>query len=235
MKQLSVFMYHKVGEQADFLTVTPEQFEQQMQFIRQHYSPIRLSELIQHLEHQSPLPEKAALITFDDGYENNYLLAYPILKKLQVPFTVFLVADYIGKEVAHDQKVQRFMNQQQLQDMQDWAEYGCHSTKHQNIRDIAAEEWDREISSCYQTLQQLGIAIQPAWAYTYGAYPKKNPDSFAQLKRSFQNAGIRCAFRIGNRINNIPNKHPYTLERIDVRGDQSYWRFKLKAIWGKLF
>jgi len=233
--KLRVFMYHKLGHQADFLTVTPEQFEQQMQFIRKHFTPIRLSDLIQHLEHQSPLPEKAALITFDDGYENNYLLAYPILKKHQMPFAVFLVADYIGKEVAHDQQMQRFMSQHHLQNMQDWAEYGCHSTKHQNINDIAVEEWYNEIENCHQSLQQQGITIQPAWAYTYGAFPRKNPDSFAQLKHIFQNAGICCAFRIGNRINNLPIKNPYTIERIDVRGDQSYWRFKLKAIWGKLF
>lgn len=235
MKRLSVFMYHKVGEQADFLTVTPAQFEQQMQFIRQRFTPIRLSDLMQHLSDQTPLPDNAALITFDDGYDNNYHLAYPVLKKHQMPFVVFLVANYIGKEVAHDQKLQRFMSQQQLQDMHDWAEYGCHSTKHQNIRDIASEAWDTEISNCYQALKQLGIAIQPAWAYTYGAYPKKNPESFAQLKRSFQNAGIRCAFRIGNRINKLPVKNPYAIERIDVRGDQSYWLFKWKAIWGKLF
>ena len=233
--KLRVFMYHKLGHQADFLTVTPEQFERQLLFIRQHYTPIRLSDLIQHLEHQTPIPEKAALITFDDGYENNYLLAYPILKKQQVPFTVFLVSDYIGKEVAHDQQRQRFMNSEQLQDMQDLADYGCHSTKHQNIQDIETEAWSKEIGDCYQSLQQQGIAAQPAWAYTYGAFPRKNVQQFKTLMNNFENTGIRCAFRIGNRINGMPLKNPYAIERIDVRGDQSFWRFKIKATWGKLF
>lgn len=233
--KLRVFMYHKLGHQADFLTVTPEQFEQQMQFIRKHFTPIRLSDLIQHLEHQSPLPEKAALITFDDGYENNYLLAYPILKQHQIPFAVFLVANYIGKEVSHDEQLQGFMDQKQLLSMQDLAEYACHSTNHQNIQDIPETAWSKEISDCYRLLQETGITVQPAWAYTYGAFPRKNPERFEQLKRYFEHAGIQCAFRIGNRINRLPIKNPFAIERIDVRGDQSFWRFKLKVGTGKLF
>lgn len=172
--KLRVFMYHKLGEQADYLTVTAAQFEQQLQFILQHYTPIRLSELVQHIEHQTPLPKKAALITFDDGYDNNYYLAYPILKQYQIPFTVFLVADYVGREVLHDQQLQRFMNQDQLQEMQDLAEYGCHSIRHQNIQDIPTEEWNNEIYDCYNKLQEYGIVVQPAWAYTYGAFPKNS-------------------------------------------------------------
>jgi hypothetical protein len=73
-----------------------------------------------------------------------------------------------------------------------------------------------------------------AWAYTYGAYPKRNKTEFDAIKIAFKNAGISCAFRIGNRINKLPIKDPYKIERIDVRGDESFLRFRLKVGFGKI-
>jgi len=234
MKRLRVFMYHKVAEEPDFLTVTPEDFEQQLQFIKRHFTPIRLSDLLQHLKTQTPLPDKAALISFDDGYLDNYTNAYPLLDKHQIPFSIFLVADYIGKTVVHDQKQQQFLSVDQLKAMQVLAEYGCHSNAHINLMDLESALWKDEIEQCYQKLQSLDITIQDAWAYTYGAYPKKDQKKFQHLKNVFKTTGITCAFRIGNRINSLPIKDKYAIERIDVRGNQSIWHFKFKSWLGKI-
>jgi peptidoglycan/xylan/chitin deacetylase (PgdA/CDA1 family) len=234
MKRLRVFMYHKVAEEPDFLTVTPADFEQQLLFIKRHFTPIRLSELIQHIKNNTVLPDNAALISFDDGYLDNFTNAYPLLLKYQIPFSVFLVADYIGKTVVHDQKQQQFLSTDQLKTMQALAEYGCHSNRHKNLMDIDPELWQEEVAICYNQLKSLDINVQEAWAYTYGAFPKKDPKKLLYLKNLFQRTGIVCAFRIGNRLNSLPIKEKYAIERIDVRGNQAMWRFKIKTWLGKI-
>lgn len=234
MSQLRVLMYHKVADVADFLTVTQTQFEQQLRIIKKTYTAVRLSEVIEHICNKKALPKNAVLISFDDGYEDNFTNAYPLLKQYDIPFCIFLVSGYLGRASLHDGKSQQFLTVDQLKEMSALADYACHSTQHQNINAIQELEWDSEIDNCYKDLLGLGLSIQPAWAYTYGAYPKKEPAKMAKLEKSFQNAGIHCAFRIGNRINRLPLRKPYCIERLDIRGDQPLWRFKLKLWLGKI-
>lgn len=234
MSQLRVLMYHKVAEDADFLTVTPAQFEQQLSIIKKTYTPVRLSEVIEHISNKKALPKNAVLISFDDGYEDNFTNAYPLLQQYNMPFCIFLVSGFVGQASLHDGKTQQFLTLAQLNEMSGLAEYACHSTQHQNINDIPENEWTEEIRKCYSDLQGSGLNIQAAWAYTYGAYPKKDKAKMAVLEKCFQNAGIHCAFRIGNRINRLPLLTPHCIERLDIRGDQPLWRFKLKLWLGKI-
>ncbi len=234
MSQLRVLMYHKVADVADFLTVTPVQFEQQLRIIKKNYTPVRLSEVIEHICNKKALPKNAVLISFDDGYEDNFTNAYPLLKQYDIPFCIFLVSGFVGQASTHDGKTQQFLTVDQLTEMSALAEYACHSTQHQNINDIPEQNWDSEIGNCYSELQGSGLSIQAAWAYTYGAFPKKDKAKMAVLEKCFQDAGIHCAFRIGNRINRLPLRMPYCIERLDIRGDQPHWRFKLKLWLGKM-
>lgn len=234
MSQLRVLMYHKVADVPDFLTVTPAQFEKHLSIIKSKYTPVRLSEVIEHIQSKKTLPKNAVLISFDDGYEDNFTKAYPLLKKHNIPFCIFLVSSFVGQNSIHDGKSQQFLTSEQLSEMKTLAEYACHSVNHQNINDLTESEWTGEIGKCYEDLKASGLNIQPAWAYTYGAYPKRDSSKMTLLEKSFQQKGIHCAFRIGNRINSLPLKKPYSIERLDIRGDQPFWRFKLKLWLGKI-
>jgi len=235
MSKLRVFMYHKINAGADFLTVTPEDFKLQMSFIAKNYTSIHLKDLIDHIKIGKVLPSNAALITFDDGYEDNFTNAFPILKEHQLPFTIFLVADYIGKAAEHDGKIQQFLSIEQLTSMQTLASYGYHSFKHDNLMDKTLDEISNDIDACDTVFNQMPIEIQKAWAYTYGAYPKKDKLRFKALQNLFSVKNISVAFRIGNRINTTPINNRYAIERIDVRGNESMFKFKLKARFGKIF
>lgn len=234
MSKLRVFMYHKINSAADFLTVTPEDFKLQIAFISKHYTVIHLKDLIEHIQDGKVLPSNAALITFDDGYEDNFTNAYPILKELQLPFTIFLVAHYIGKSIEHDGKLQQFLSAEQLLKMQDLASFGYHSFKHDNLMDTNEDDIAKDIDACDAVYSQLPVKVHKAWAYTYGAYPKKDRSRFEVLQNIFKTKGISLAFRIGNRINSTPIKNIYAIERIDVRGNESKFRFRLKARFGKI-
>jgi peptidoglycan/xylan/chitin deacetylase (PgdA/CDA1 family) len=74
------------------LSVTPDDFEAQLAWMRnQGYESITLTDLVYHLTLGWPLPEKPVIITFDDGYRDNYTNAFPLLKKYGYDGTFFLV------------------------------------------------------------------------------------------------------------------------------------------------
>ncbi|MBN2018003.1 MAG: polysaccharide deacetylase family protein [Candidatus Cloacimonetes bacterium] len=70
-------------------------FEKQLQYLRTYYNPISLHELVNYIQNEVPIPENAAVLTFDDGYMNNYTLAFPLLEKYQIPATIFMTMDFI--------------------------------------------------------------------------------------------------------------------------------------------
>ncbi len=235
MSNLTVLMYHKVSEnKQDYLTVSTAQLKEQLNWLKQRYTFITLRHLNEHIENQKALPEKALLITFDDGYENNYTLAYPIFKELGIPFSIFLVSAFIGKNLNYDSHQQQFLNIEQLQKMQDIVQYGHHSLDHKNLMDLSQAEWVEEIGSGIKALKTLPLTIENAWAYTYGSFPKRNKSQFANLSTIFKSNGVSCAFRIGNRINRLPLSKPYAIQRLDIRGDESFDKFKRKVRFGKI-
>ena len=77
-----VLNYHMVNSMFISLAVEPEDFDWQMKYLVDHgYHTISIDELYDFLAGQGTLPDRPVLITFDDGYVDNYTNAYPILKK----------------------------------------------------------------------------------------------------------------------------------------------------------
>ena len=91
-------MYHRVvdvGFSPYQIMTTPEHFQQHMEHIQRNYRPMRLTELVTVLV-QDMLPRKGIVVTFDDGYIDNYTFAYPILERFQIPATIFITSGYVG-------------------------------------------------------------------------------------------------------------------------------------------
>lgn len=83
--KLPVVMYHMVlddGKRLGKFVISPDEFKSDMQYLKDNgYTSVVFSDLVSYAEGKSNLPEKPVMITFDDGYYNNYLFAYPILKE----------------------------------------------------------------------------------------------------------------------------------------------------------
>jgi peptidoglycan/xylan/chitin deacetylase (PgdA/CDA1 family) len=75
--------------------INAEVFEEQMDYIARYLNPICVQQLMASLKAGSFTPGSVA-VTFDDGYENNYTTAWPILEKYQIPATIYLTTGYIG-------------------------------------------------------------------------------------------------------------------------------------------
>jgi peptidoglycan/xylan/chitin deacetylase (PgdA/CDA1 family) len=100
---LPILAYHRVRDfdaqyefDLDLVSATPAQFRWQVDYVRKHFAPIRLADLVGFLDEGRPLPRNAILITFDDGFLDNYETAFPILKDVGVPATFFVSTGYIG-------------------------------------------------------------------------------------------------------------------------------------------
>lgn len=95
-----VLMYHYInkGAKENKLIVTPESFKRQMEFLKgNEYNVISLDELADIIKSAKPIPPKTVCITLDDGYGDNYLYAYPVLKELGFPATIFVYTDAVGR------------------------------------------------------------------------------------------------------------------------------------------
>ncbi|MFN0085071.1 MAG: polysaccharide deacetylase family protein [Blastocatellia bacterium] len=92
-----VLMYHRFGESNDGVTVPPESFARQVAYLNAHYRIVPLTTIADYLKAGERLPRGLAVITVDDGYNDFYEAAFPILRKEGVTATVFLVTDFVSQ------------------------------------------------------------------------------------------------------------------------------------------
>lgn len=97
-----VLMYHHVSPHPGMITCTPDNFESQLKWLRSNnYTSLTTSQFAKHLDGGS-VPSKSVLITFDDGYLDNWVYAYPLLKKYGFNAVLFIVTSWIGHGVQRD-------------------------------------------------------------------------------------------------------------------------------------
>lgn len=77
------------------LGMSAARFEEQMRFIREEMHPVPLAELAERIRANEPLPPRAIAVTFDDGYRDNYLHAFPILARYHIPATIFVATGMV--------------------------------------------------------------------------------------------------------------------------------------------
>ncbi len=158
-----VLYYHSVmQEDGNELRMPPEQFEAQMAYLKDHgYQSISLGQLYQAFNQKGTLPAKPVVVTFDDGYADNYTSAFPILTKYGFNATVFMVTSYINGE--------GFMTWDQLKELvaNDW-EIGGHTDSHPYLTKIDSSAMLNELKFSKSLLEkELGQPVV-SFAYPYG-------------------------------------------------------------------
>lgn len=95
-----ILLYHRVAElecDPQLLAVTPQHFSEHLQILRRYTQPMRLQELVQTIK-SGDLPDRAAIVTFDDGYADNLHNAKLLLENFEIPATVFVAADKVDSK-----------------------------------------------------------------------------------------------------------------------------------------
>lgn len=129
---VTVFIYHRFGEDKYPTTnVSAERFREQLaHLMMNNYQVIALKDMIQAIKNNTPLPEKAAVITIDDGYRSVYDVAWPVLKSFGYPFTVFLYVEGVDKDF------RGYMSWDQIREMQEaGVDFQDHSYSHFHLGD----------------------------------------------------------------------------------------------------
>jgi peptidoglycan/xylan/chitin deacetylase (PgdA/CDA1 family) len=95
-----ILLYHRVDEPDNypwaFKPTRIRYFEEEMKYLRKRYDIISLNQLVRYIKEAQPLPLKSVVVTIDDGFKDTYRNAYPILKKYNIPATVFLATGRIN-------------------------------------------------------------------------------------------------------------------------------------------
>ncbi len=195
--------------------VTPENFFRQMDYLQKHqYNVISLNELVTATVAKSSLPAKSVVITFDDGYADNYVHAFPVLKKYGFPATIFVLVATVGQD--------GWLTWAQIKEMDTQGiDIGSHTVNHAYLPEISEEKQHYEIEESKKILEEkLGHAAN------YIAYPA---GGFAgQIKTIVKDAGYKGACTTNRGFEKF-NRDVYELKRIRVSNkDDSFF------LWAKL-
>ncbi|WP_037375897.1 polysaccharide deacetylase family protein [Sedimenticola selenatireducens] len=229
-----ILMYHMVsdhrpGARFNKLRVKPTMFEQQVRWLKEHgWHFATMGELMQN----RALPKKTVAITFDDGYEDNYLQAFPVLKKYAAKATLYLVVDRFDRDWSTNKKSHHdsgeLMQEPKLTDVQvkemlasGLVELGGHTMTHANLIRLDREDKVREIVAARTELQESFAQDISSFAYPFGIYDAEDVSICAD-------AGFLSAVTTVEGIDRDRFSNPYLLKRVKISGKDSMFAFRLR-------
>lgn len=180
-----ILLYHHVSETTPAVTsVSPDTFRQHMQYLADNHNVLPLQTVIEKLKNNQALPDKAVVITFDDGYNNLYHQAHPILKEFGFAYTIFINPPLIGQASYQ-------LTWQQIEEMaSEKATFANHASEHLHLltKDPAESQqtWLTRVTENIQSAEQI-LAQRLGYKLKYFAYPYGEFD--LPLKRHLEKLG----------------------------------------------
>lgn len=242
--KIPILMYHRLGEPADGLTVTPKDFALQMKFLADRgYRTITLGRFLewQQAARQEGDPEgkgkgdgttgspgqevarggagmpaeKVVILTFDDGYDSVYRYAFPVLKEYHFTATVFPIVGMLGRK--------GFLQWNQMQEMAAYGiEFGSHTWHHLDLRTLQTKELEREVDQSRQFLERaLGQPVR-TFCYPSGKY---NQEVLAEVRRAGYLGAVTTEYGAATF-----SADPYRLKRVRIDGREGLKVFAAKII-----
>ncbi len=219
-----ILLYHNIGcPDAGMdrrLFVSPALFERQMRFlVKGKYHFASIDELMAYLNNKLSLPRKSVMITFDDGYEDNFEKALPILRKYGLPATIFLTTNFIGKKMLWNKAETNFVSQEQIKKLIDngWS-IGSHGVTHKELTRIPGFDAETEVVVSKSIIEKsLGVHAS-FFAYPYGSYNKN-------VRESVIKSGYSAACTLHKGINR-KNVDPFALKRLLVKNTYPAFLFQ---------
>jgi len=215
---LPIIMYHEVFPGSDpgyGLAVSTATFERQMAFLKRHsYNVMPLSEAVGLIREKKKFPPRAVVITFDDGYRNNYAYAFPILKKYGLSATLFIIVNEVGRRGASGERDR--LSWDEIKEMQEsgLVTIGSHALGPDPLIKInSPQELKRQISGSKSALEErLGRKID------FFSYPEGMFDG--QIRQMVINSGYKAAVAT-NPGPKYPNDDLFALKRIRISENAS--------------
>jgi peptidoglycan/xylan/chitin deacetylase (PgdA/CDA1 family) len=217
---LIVLMYHKVNDQPNnTLTVSPKEFRRQIAYLAEHHRVVTPDEVLRAVETEAGLPERAVLLTFDDGYLDILTNAYPVLQEHGFRALLFIATDFLGgRRLPHDEGLTTYnptLAWELITEVQNVFEIGSHGCSHRIMTRMSIEEATREIQQSKAIIEaRLGREVR-AFSYPKGSILDFN----SELEAAVRKAGYRLCFTTIPRANPMVGEatfNPFRLSRYNV-------------------
>ncbi|HLP18539.1 MAG TPA: polysaccharide deacetylase family protein, partial [Bacteroidota bacterium] len=232
ISEIPILMYHRVTDGVPEGTrhgiyVTKHEFAEQLRALRKKgCTTLTLRDLRSIMLGERIIPRRPVLITFDDGYEDNYLHAFPILKRFGMNATIFILGDPSIRtnewDIASGEPEARLMTDEQCRKMISFGiDFGAHTMRHTKLTQVSPDEARREIESSKQQIEErLGYTVHSI-AYPYGAVNE-------EVKKITKEAGYTFGIATDSGVRSIWSD-TYELRRIPIFPGASKFSFWKKT------
>jgi peptidoglycan/xylan/chitin deacetylase (PgdA/CDA1 family) len=226
-----VIQYHMIDKPSRSSRVRggftpPARFARQMRHLKaQGLAFYTAAELIEYYRERGEFPPNGITVTFDDGCQDSYTNAFPVLRELGIKATIFLVPSVIGqisaKPLAKGEEARPHLSREEILEMaRHGIEFGSHTTNHRLLHELKPEEVKYEVSDAKKQIEEMLQRPCKTLAYPAGFFN-------ATVETIVAEAGYTCAFSTV-----YGPKEPidlYALNRIEIlRRDRFLWQFARK-------
>lgn len=203
-----ILAYHHIrpGKAGDANSVAPEIFDEQMGWLKDNgYRLISYSQFYGYLTSSSAPPEKSAVLSFDDGYQDQYAAGLPVLKKYGYPAIFFLNYNAVNAWWRWDTMTWPMVKDLQANNL----EIGSHGLDHKDLTKLSPARAIYEIRQGKLKLEYKLMAPVNYFAYPYGAYSP-------QIVEQVENAGFWSALTDGGGAVHDRAVGPFAISRINA-------------------
>jgi peptidoglycan/xylan/chitin deacetylase (PgdA/CDA1 family) len=247
-----VLYYHRIGER-DVLTKPAEEFRRDLEYLKENYECIGFSELCERLKTGARQRRRAVVITFDDGYRDNFTAAVPVLKEAGVTATFFVATGFIdtSREFPHDARGDRGgpgreeprfpkLAWDDLRAMEaEGFEIGSHTVNHVNLGRADAVAVEREVKESLSALNRHLGARPRCFSFPWGKPSDISDRAVEAVKRAGYYAAASAYGGANGRGSDL-----FNIRRLDVGNgflddlalrarvaglDPDYYRLKLRS------
>jgi peptidoglycan/xylan/chitin deacetylase (PgdA/CDA1 family) len=225
MSSVAILGYHRVGPPGPdgwetWFQIPEGVFAGQLAALREAgYEALDAAAFLRGIAEPERLPERAALITFDDGHRSVREVALPLLREAGLHAVLFMPSDFVGRVNEFDQGNEPEEPLCDWDDLRELARSGVsvqsHGASHRGFSELSAAERREELVRSKATLEAELAAPVEMFAFPLG----DDADGDCELGAALEDAGYRAAFGYGGEPFSAPGADPYRLPRVAMGAD----------------
>lgn len=223
--EVSILMYHAVHTAPWKFSVMPKEFERQMHYIKKHYAVVPVSAVVEYARGDKTFTKPTIAITIDDGYEDTFSVVFPLMQKLQLPFSVFLTTN-LDSSATFGNIPRISWEQVQVMQQSGLVTFEVHGHSHSNLKSIVSD--DQAMQKEILDSQQL-IAAHTGKVPTLVAYASGHKND--AVVKYMHDHGFAGGLTI-NEGHIRPGDVPLELKRTQIDGTMHFTQFMLRLTGG---
>ena len=181
-----VICYHSINKDPSGkspIIVSEEKLRQHLQTIKDAgYTTLTMAELNDYLFKNKPIPAKSVVITFDDGYRDNYNNAFPILKEFNMSATIFVISSYLNRDL--------YLTSEEIKEISDYGiDIESHTVSHVKLSTLSYKDQLKELKDSKEAIENITGNPVISIAYPEGKFN-------ANTEKATLEAGYSMGFTI---------------------------------------